>query len=62
MLFGIIAFAFTVQLNEYAAVITVLIGVIGGMLAKELHLFGERPREMERERVHEDAQPTLFKE
>ena len=62
VLFGIIAFAFTVQLNEYAAVITVLIGVIGGMLAKELHLFGERPREVEREYVHEDAQATLFKE
>lgn len=37
---GIIGFTFTVLLDEYAAVIVVIIGVLGGFLAKELRLFG----------------------
>lgn len=62
VLLGIIAFAFTVQLNEYAAVVIVLIGVVGGMLAKELNLFGTQSREMEREYLHEEKQKSLFPE
>jgi UDP-GlcNAc:undecaprenyl-phosphate GlcNAc-1-phosphate transferase len=42
VLLGIIAFAFTVQLSQYAAVIAVVIGVVGGLLAKEINLFGQR--------------------
>jgi UDP-GlcNAc:undecaprenyl-phosphate/decaprenyl-phosphate GlcNAc-1-phosphate transferase len=61
VLFGIIALAFSVQLNEYAAVITVVIGVIGGMLARELRLFGRRPREIERGYMFEEKQPSLFR-
>lgn len=59
VLLGIIAFAFTVQLNEYASVIVVVIGLLGGLLARELNLFGTRPR-MEREYRHEDRQKSLF--
>ena len=60
VMLGIIAFAFTVQLNEYAAVITVLIGVVGEILAKELNLFGVRPRRMERGYSHKNRQKSLF--
>jgi len=48
ILLGIIAFAFTVLLDEYAAVIVGIIGLLGGFIAKELNVFGtSRPR-MER--------------
>ncbi|MDA2929733.1 undecaprenyl/decaprenyl-phosphate alpha-N-acetylglucosaminyl 1-phosphate transferase [Acidobacteria bacterium AH-259-O06] len=60
VLLGIIAFAFTVQLNEYAAVVTVVIGVVGGLLAKELNLFGTQVRKMEREFMYEKKQKSLF--
>ncbi|MCH8820800.1 MAG: undecaprenyl/decaprenyl-phosphate alpha-N-acetylglucosaminyl 1-phosphate transferase [Acidobacteria bacterium] len=60
LLLGIIAFAFTVQLNEYAAVVVVLIGVLGGMLAKELHLFGTEPEKMDRQYAYEEKQKSLF--
>ena len=49
VLLGIIAFAFTVQLNEYATVIITTIGVLGAILAKEFNLFGIQRREMERQ-------------
>jgi len=62
MLLGIIAFAFTVQLNEYAAVVIVLIGVLGGLLAKELHLFGTEPEKMDRKYRYEQKQKSLFDE
>jgi UDP-GlcNAc:undecaprenyl-phosphate GlcNAc-1-phosphate transferase len=46
---GIIAFAFTALLDEYAAVVLGIIGLLGGFTAKELNAFGtSRPR-MERE-------------
>ncbi len=60
VLLGIIAFAFTVQLDEYAAVIIVVIGVLGGLLAKELNLFGTKPTHTEREYRYEQRQRSLF--
>ena len=60
VLLGIIAFAFTVQLNEYAAVIIVVIGVLGGLLAKELNLFGTKPTHTEREYRYAQKQGLLF--
>jgi len=60
VLLGIIAFAFTVQLNEYAAVIIVVIGVLGGLLAKELNLFGTTPTQTEREYKYVQKQRSLF--
>ena len=60
VLLGIIAFAFTVQLNEYAAVVIVLIGLLGGLLAKELHLFGTEPEKMDRRYAYEEKQKSLF--
>ena len=62
VLLGIIAFAFTVQLNEYAAVVIVLIGVLGGLLAKELHLFGTEPEKMDRQHRYEQEQKSLFED
>ena len=62
VLLGIIAFAFTVQLNEYAAVVIVLIGLLGGLLAKELQLFGTEPEKMDRQYAHEQKQKSLFDE
>ena len=51
---GILGFTFTVLHDEYAAVIVVIIGVLGGFLANELNVFGTRRRAMEREyRVQE---------
>jgi UDP-GlcNAc:undecaprenyl-phosphate GlcNAc-1-phosphate transferase len=45
ILLGIIGFAFTVLLDEYAAAILAIIGILGGFLAKELNVFGTtRPR------------------
>lgn len=60
VLLGIIAFAFTVQLDEYAAVVVVLIGVLGGVLAKELDLFGTKPEKMDRQYAFEQKQKSLF--
>ena len=62
VLLGIIAFAFTVQLNEYAAVITVVIGVLGGLMAKELNLFGTKATQTEREHRYVERQKSLFQE
>ena len=59
---GIIAFAFTVQLSEYAAVVVVLIGVLGGLLAKELRLFRTEPEKMDRQYRYEHKQKSLFGE
>jgi UDP-GlcNAc:undecaprenyl-phosphate GlcNAc-1-phosphate transferase len=47
---GIIGFCFTVLLDEYAAVIVIIIGWIAGFTAKELDLFGRQRRQMEREK------------
>jgi len=60
VLLGIIAFAFTVQLNEHAAVIIVVMGVLGGLMAKELNLFGTKPTQTERQYMHADQQKSLF--
>jgi hypothetical protein len=49
VLFGIIAFAFTFLLDEYAAVILAVIGLLGGFTAKELYGFGSRPAAQESE-------------
>lgn len=46
---GIIAFAFTVLLDEYAAVVLGIIGLLGGFTAKELNVFGTTRAPMERE-------------
>ena len=46
---GIIAFAFTVLLDEYAAVVLSIIGILGGFTAKELNAFGTTRTPMERE-------------
>src|SRR5262249_53341993 len=46
---GIIAFAFTVLLDEYSAVILGIIGLLGGFTAKELNIFGTSRPPMERE-------------
>lgn len=62
VLLGIIAFAFTVQLNEYAAVIIVVMGVLGGLMAKELNLFGTKATETEREYRYVEKQKSLFQE
>ena len=62
VLLGIIAFAFTVQLNEYAAVIIVVMGVLGGLMAKELNLFGTKATQTERQYMHAERQKSLFKE
>jgi UDP-GlcNAc:undecaprenyl-phosphate GlcNAc-1-phosphate transferase len=45
---GIIAFAFTVMLDQYAAVIVGIIGLLGGFIAKELNVFGTSRARMER--------------
>lgn len=60
VLLGIIAFAFTVQLNQYAAVIVVVVGVVGGMLAREFNLFGLQVRKLEREYKYQPKQKSLF--
>jgi len=60
VLLGIIAFAFTVQLSEYAAVIIVVMGLLGGLMAKELNLFGTKPTQREREYLYEQKQGSLF--
>jgi len=60
VLLGIIAFAFTVQLNEYAAVIIVVMGALGGLMAKELNLFGTKPTQRVREYLYEQKQGSLF--
>ncbi len=62
VLLGIIAFAFTVQLSEYAAVIIVVMGVLGGLMAKELNLFGTTATQTERQYMHTDRQKSLFQE
>jgi len=46
---GITAFAFTVLLDEYAAVILGIFGLLGGFAAKEMHLIGPKRPAMERE-------------
>jgi UDP-GlcNAc:undecaprenyl-phosphate GlcNAc-1-phosphate transferase len=46
---GIIAFAFTVLLDEYAAVVLGIIGLVGGFTAKEFNVFGTTRPKMERE-------------
>ncbi|MBI4484275.1 MAG: undecaprenyl/decaprenyl-phosphate alpha-N-acetylglucosaminyl 1-phosphate transferase [Acidobacteria bacterium] len=48
VLLGIIAFSFTILLDEYAALIVVVLGILGGVLGKELNLFGLKRRSMER--------------
>ena len=53
VLLGTIALAFTVQLNASVAVVIVLIGVLGGMLAKELQLCGIEPEKMDRQYAYE---------
>lgn len=53
ILLGIIAFAFTVMLDEYAAVIVGIIGLLGGFIAKELNVFGTTRPRMERAFVYE---------
>jgi len=62
VLLGIIAFAFTVQLSEYAAVIIVVMGLLGGLMAKELNLFGTTATQTERQYMHADRQKSLFQE
>jgi UDP-GlcNAc:undecaprenyl-phosphate GlcNAc-1-phosphate transferase len=49
ILFGIIAFSFTVLHDEYAAVIVLIIGMLGGFLGKELRVFAQERRTMERQ-------------
>lgn len=49
ILLGIIGFSFTVLLDEYAAVILLIIGMLGGFLGKELKVFARERRTMERE-------------
>jgi UDP-GlcNAc:undecaprenyl-phosphate GlcNAc-1-phosphate transferase len=46
---GIIAFTFTLMLDEYAAVVLGIIGVLGGFTAKELNVFGTSRRRTDRE-------------
>jgi len=41
---GILGFTFTVLLDEYAAVILLVVGILAGVLAKELNVFGTRKR------------------
>jgi UDP-GlcNAc:undecaprenyl-phosphate GlcNAc-1-phosphate transferase len=48
IILGIIGFSFTVLLDEYAAVIVIIIGLLGGFVAKELNVFGRERRLMER--------------
>ena len=52
---GIIGFTFTVLLDEYAAVIVVIIGLLGGFLARELNMFGTQRQESEREYRHKEG-------
>ncbi len=49
IILGIIGFSFTVLLDEYAAVIVIVIGLLGGFVAKELNVFGRERQMMERE-------------
>lgn len=49
IILGIIGFTFTVLLDEYAAVILIIVGFLCGFLARELNVFGTRRRAMERE-------------
>jgi UDP-GlcNAc:undecaprenyl-phosphate GlcNAc-1-phosphate transferase len=59
---GIIAFAFTVLLDEYSAVILGIIGLLGGFTAKELNVFGTSRPPMEREykyRQHFEERPRV---
>jgi UDP-GlcNAc:undecaprenyl-phosphate GlcNAc-1-phosphate transferase len=49
IILGIIGFCFTVLLDQYAAVIVIIIGVLGGFVAKELNVFGRERQMMERE-------------
>ena len=42
------------------AVVVVLIGVLGGLLAKELRLFGTEPEKMDRQYTYEQKQKSLF--
>ena len=51
---GIIGFAFTVLLDQYAAVILGIFGLLGGFAAKELHLIGPKRPPMEREFRYRD--------
>jgi len=44
VILGILGFTFTVLLDEYAAVILIIVGFLGGVLAKELNVFGTRTR------------------
>ena len=46
---GIIAFTFTLMLDEYAAVVLGIIGILGGFTAKELNVFGTSRRRTDRE-------------
>ncbi|MBI4456213.1 MAG: undecaprenyl/decaprenyl-phosphate alpha-N-acetylglucosaminyl 1-phosphate transferase [Acidobacteria bacterium] len=48
ILLGMIAFSFTALLDQYAAVIVIIIGLLGGFLGKELNVFGTQKRAMER--------------
>jgi UDP-GlcNAc:undecaprenyl-phosphate GlcNAc-1-phosphate transferase len=57
IILGIIGFSFTVLLDEYAAVILVIIGLLGGFMAKELNVFGQKRRAMEREVRHREKIP-----
>ena len=57
---GIIGFCFTVLLDEYAAVIVVIIGWIAGFTAKELDLFGRQRQLMERDTKVRAEQAATF--
>jgi UDP-GlcNAc:undecaprenyl-phosphate GlcNAc-1-phosphate transferase len=46
---SVVAFSFTAMLDQYAAVIVIVIGLLGGFMAKELNVFGMREHRMERE-------------
>ena len=58
IMLGIVGFSFTVLLDEYAAVILVIIGLLGGFMAKELNVFGQRRRAMERNIKHVEKSPN----
>jgi hypothetical protein len=49
ILLGIIGFLFTFLLDEYAAVILAIIGILGGFTARELYGFGHAHQPVEDE-------------
>lgn len=56
ILLGIIAFSFTVMLDEYAALIVFIIGLMGAFLARELNLVATPQRRFERKKRWEEEE------